>query len=668
VVAGTGPPCIASRKFWEVLARSYRGLGTYSETVHRLTTVTSKKSIILTTTETGNALRLFSTNKTDDYEPTRFKADSYLRTAWQLYQKEKVADKPIFVKSMNEINVKQNNRDKLVQGQGLASPAVMALFINVGAFDMGEDKAGGKYLASCYFSQPKVNNREINSEMYRKIYSDEKDEGVSLVDTCMGNRSDDKSQSVGLAGSTYVLHPYCIATTNAGYEDNDPRRVRSVNGYFPASMVLCGDPSARAITEEEISELYRTLFDIVPEKEESEKKVTAEDKAAEDKAEEDALHATRRTLFLLLELVNKICLDYGGLATCGQWASLYWKLRQISDTDSSSPNATNGNKDCPSDTPKYVDDLMFQTRLLFNSITKIRFAFLDGMGRMEACLSTMMMRQPERTSADLLELNRCSIPWRSVTKKTPYGVIGSVSSCIVVLHKNSRPGQEYTKENLSDFERFSASIQKDASESQNRGYVDTLSRIIDDIISAGLPRPPFDLSNRKINGKNNHAGDSAGFAFPATETSPKSAVDQFAKLHKTFVETISAERSGVGFDQYKIVQDKTITAMKSEGITEPSIIEVSERTCKSIIETLEDNYHCVFTQSSMKNTPCSLYTLAVMITDFCYDKKSTENMRKFVVRGGLKEAKLPAEWGAHGTDEVSLMEEHAIRITVNDRP
>jgi hypothetical protein len=623
-----------SKGFWEMLARSYGGLASYSETVHRAIIDeknNGQKTICFTQTEIRNAKRLYSTNKNDSWDTgigmeqktweekqtkDRKWAVKKIETAFEKHVPFDVGTWAPFKQSTTKNNYEDNPKSDLRSGIALASPAVISLFINIGAYNMAENETSEPILTPCYFSQPKVNNREINSEMYRKLYTTKNDAVVSLVQTCMGNRSGDNNASIGISSAAYVLHPYSVATTHNIFDPTDHRCVRSVNGYFPTSLGLYGNPTARTVCAAEVKELYEKLFN--------------------SKFEE----TNQDVVYLLAELMQKMQLDYDGLKEAQHWAALYWRLREISGMDKPSKEQNQ-----PKNTPMFMDDLMFQTRILFNSITKIRFAFLDGMGRMEATLSTQMLRRPERTIPDLVEMDRCNIPLKTKSKGTPYEVMGRSATCYLMIHKKSTPGHDMELSHLEDLETHSANIQKSAGENQNRGVVDFFSKIVDNLLMKSLPPIAFDLEKQGENA----IGHYRDFCVPGIGNVTQK--DQFTEVHNSFMNTLEKERSGVGFDLFTQLVAKVKTEKRFAKAPNNEVAGAAHELLKS---TLVNDYSMACSVSTMKSTPSALYTLAIMTTDFCHDKKSAENMRAFVVLGGLKQSVVPVKWTEYTTRHATM--------------
>jgi hypothetical protein len=326
---------------------------------------------------------------------------------------------------------------------------------------------------------------------------------------------------------------------------------------------------------------------------------------------------------------------YDGLNHEKNWARLFWRLYRIIHKGKPGMSSTDP---VPSNYPEFADDLSLQTRVMFNSITPVRLASLDGKTRLYSIICAQMLRRPEYCMDDLLTLDNCNMihPRQELSM---FREMGKGATIELVYRKSAivKPADEipahFTREDMKEIVRFSFSVQKMASLSRDREFVDVLGRVIneliikgDDCASNGMAAPidPVDLriEYQKQNGR-------VAFAKFMTDK------NHFQAAHTSIVETLMDETTG-------------FAAIVTSAFKKLHQLTTTKATSDKLLEMLEKNCKIAYTGADMRGSPLGFMALAMLVTDFCYSKASLLKMKTLFVRGARPGKGIPIPWNRKG--------------------
>jgi hypothetical protein len=600
-------------EFWKMLANGYVGL---EGLLRRKEPIDEYRDAITL----KNTALLYSVNKsdrslTDDRGP---RIHGIMEAAWKFVAVEENTEiKGSFADSDNCQS--EGGPEGYVEARAFSSPAVATLWLNMAAFVTNiegdtEVPASAATIASCFYSEPGTNHRQINDHTMDMIFREKK--GVAtVINTVMG--LEESSEFRPIAEQKYMLHPYYVQAGN-GMEGVDDHSVIRPVSDFVAETSLAGKPIAMPLQPHRAHELHKTLFDT---------EFCVLDKHIDPKEE---------TLLVLMSIINRLHVTYDGLSHEKNWARLFWRLYRIMHKGKPGMSSTDP---VPPIYPKFADDLTLQTRVMFNSITSVRLASLDGKTRLYSVIYTQMLRRPELSIEELIAPNKCNIThpnrensmFREMGKGAIIGLVYQKSANVTPA--NEKPGQ-FTREDMLQIARYSNSVQTTASLNRNREFADVFVRVINELIIKGddcasndraAPIDPVDL--RKAHQKQD--GQLAFAKFMKER-------NHFEAAHASIAGTLMDETTGFA---------ATVTVGFKKGHT----LATTEAARAKFLQLLEENCGTAYTGARMRGgPPMGLMAMAMLVTDFCYSKTSLLKMKKLFVRGARPGKGMPIPWNRKG--------------------
>jgi hypothetical protein len=530
-----------------------------------------------------------------------------------------------FAKSFNCQS--EGGAEGYAEAMAMGSPAIVTLLLNMGAFvsdivgdaefpasgeTMGEANSK-KVSAACFYSEPGTNHRQINDQTMRMVFR-EKEDGATVISTTLG--LEESSEFRPIAEQKYVLHPYNVQAGN-GMEGVDSHSVIRPVSDFVADTSLAGKPIAMPLQPHRVHDLHEKLFDA---------KFTVSDINIDPKEE---------VLLVLMSIINRLHATYEGLNHENHWARLFWRLYRIIHQGKPGMSSTDP---VPSIYPEFADDLSLQTRLMFNSITSVRLASLDGKTRLYSVICAQMLRRPEYCLDDLITLDKCNIthPGRALSMFRDMGkgaTIGLVYRKSVIVKPEAEIPAHFTGEDMKEIVRYSNSVQTSASLNRPREFVDVLSKVINKLIEKGdncasndmsAPIDPVDLriEHQRQNGRDAFA------KFMKEE-------NHFEATHASIVDTLMDETTG-------FAATVTIAFKQYHGLS------TTDAAREKLLLTLKKACRTAYTSADMRATPIGFMALAMLVTDFCYSKTSLLKMKTLFVRGARPAKGMPIPWNRKG--------------------
>jgi hypothetical protein len=602
-------------ELWKMLANGYvglEGLLRCKEPIdeHR-DAITLKKNTAL----------LYSVNKSarNLTDPRGSRIDTIMKDAWKFVAVEdNTKTKGSFAESDNCQS--EGGPEGYVEARAFASPAVATLWLNMAAFvtnieDDTEVPASGATTASCFYSEPGTNHRQINDRTMDMIFREK--EGVpTVISTAMG--LEESSEFRPIAEQKYMVHPYYVQAGNEMEGVDDHSVIRPVSD-FVADTSLAGKPIAMPLQPHRAHELHEKLFDT---------KFRVLDKHIDPKEE---------ALLVLMSIINRLHVTYNGLSHEENWAKLFWRLYRIIHKGKPGMSSTDP---VPPIYPTFADDLTLQTRVMFNSITSVRLASLDGKTRLYSVICAQMLRRPELSIEELIVQDKCNIthPNRNDSMFREMGkgaTIGLVYQKSATVNPASETPAHFTREDMIQIARYSNSVQTTASLNRNREFVDVFVKVINELILKGddcasndmaAPIDPVDLR---------------------TEHQKQDGQDAFAKFMKegNHFEAAHASIAGTLMDETTGFAATATIAFKQWNHLTGS---TTEATRAKFLQLLATKCGTAYTGALMKGAPMGLMAIAMLVTDFCYSKTSLQKMKKLFVTGARPGKGMPIPWNREG--------------------
>jgi hypothetical protein len=599
-------------EFWKMLANGYVGL----EGPEGLEPIDYRDAITL-----KNTALLYSVNKsdrslTDDRGP---RICDIMEAAWNFVAME---DNTSDIKGSfadSDDCQSDGGPEGYVEARAFSSPAVATLWLNMAAFvtnieDDAEVPASGAMIASCFYSEPGTNHRQINDQTMDMIFR-EKNGLSTVISTAMG--LEESSEFRPMAEQKYMVHPYYVQAGNGMEGVEDHSVIRPVSD-FVADTSLAGKPIAMPLQPHRAHELHEKLFDT---------KFCVLDEHIDPKEE---------ALLVLMSIINRLHVTYHGLGHEKDWARLFWRLYRIIHKGKPGMLSTDP---VPPIYPKFADDLTLQTRIMFNSITSVRLASLDGKTRLYSVIYAQMLRRPELSIEELTALDKCNIPHPNRNNTSMFREMGKGATIGLVYQKSAtvNPANEipaqFTRDDMLQIARYSNSVQTTASLNRNREFVDVFVSVINELIIKGddctsnamaAPIDPVDL--RTEHQQRDGQGAFAKFMKEG---------NHFEAAHASIAGTLMDETTG-------FAATATIAFKKQYRLT------TTEDATVKFLQLLGEKCRTAYTGALMRGAPLGLMAMAMLVTDFCHSKTSLLKMKTLFVRGARPGKEMPIPWNRKG--------------------